>query len=479
MKLKGALVMVTAAGTALVGCQEVEEPKTVLTQQQWKEVEGHILSEAPDPEYELGINFGDKVELIGFDVDGPIRAGQKVTVTWYWKALAEMKKDWRVFVHLDSKAKPIRQNLDHHPVEGLYRTSRWKKGQIIEDIHTVRMRKDYPAGEAVPHIGLYSGKGVAGRLPIKGEAEKTKDRRVVGPTLTVEGGAGQKAQKKNKKANPTNTPRYAVRKLQEVEPTIDGELDEDVWAELPPARLQPFGKGQRYQTWAKLFATDEALYVGAYLQDEHIWGDLDERDADTWTQEVLELFIDPEGDGKDYVELQITPKNTIFDARFAQRLGQGEGSRRAQIDAAKAWNMKGLESAVSVQGTLNDDSDEDRAWTVELKLPFAALPHKKDGAPAPGQSWAFNLYRFDRPAPKKSFAYAWSTAPRGDFHQVDKFGQLRFVPTIEGRLKRDLSRRAVAPEGADIKIDPKLRERLELRDEIKRGRVPTPEGGGE
>jgi len=170
---------------------------------------------------------------------------------------------------------------------------------------------------------------------------------------------------------------------------------------------------------------------------------------------VLEFFLDPDGDGKDYLELQITPRNVVFDARFAQRLGTGDTPREAQIAAAKAWNLEGLETAVHVEGTLGNPSDEDQFWSVEMKLPLAKLPGLEGKAPQTNDTWALNFYRFDRPKEGVTWAYAWSTGPRGDFHQVDKFGEAKIAS------KLDVRRPVVTPEmiqqmrrNIDLKVRP-------------------------
>jgi hypothetical protein len=406
----------------LVGCQEVDQPKTTLTQKQWQEVKGHLLEEKPDPEYPIGANFGDKIELIGFDVTKPLEAGKKATFTWYWKALDDIEDNWRVFVHFDSSKKAYRQNLDHHPLDGLYQTSRWKKGQIIEDVQEVTIKGDYPAGQAVAYIGFYKGNQ---RLPIKNDVKKTNDRRVIAPPLTIKN-TNEKATSKAK-ALPT----HRVPKVDDAGETltVDGKLDEKAWTTSKPIQLDAFGAAPDLKSRVFVLRGKEHLYIGAHLPDENVWSELEERDSNTWNEEVFEVYVDKGRDGKDYFEFQINPLGTIFDAHFEERLGRGKGSRNEQIDRAKKFNIEGLESAVHVDGTTNENSDKDKFWSVELKIPYAAIPGV-DKAPADGESWAANFYRYDRPAgpdnKKRTFAYAWSKPNGGSFHQVERFGSLEF-----------------------------------------------------
>jgi hypothetical protein len=435
-----------------VSCQEVEQPTTVLTQEQWNEVKSNILEEAPTPKYKVGARFDDKIELVGFDVSEPIEAGKPATFTWYWKVLDEVDKNWKIFVHFDSTVKPLRQNLDHVPIDGMYPTSRWKKGQVIKDVQTVTMRNDMPAGPAVPYIGFWRG---TDRMKVTNDVKITSEAqpRVVGPTLTIKsGGAAAEPAAKAKKE-------YALRKLAAedvADMTLDGRMQEAAWKKAPLLRLLPFPGAPELPTTVRAFITDTDLWIGARMADERVWGERKERDAETWKEEVLEVFIDVDGDGNDYLEFQITPLGTVFDANFKKRLGRGEGSREDQIAAAKAFNIEGLETAVHVDGTLNKDDDKDRAWMAEAKIPLASIPGIAEGGPKAGDTWAVNVYRFDRPADGKTFAYAWSTEPRGDFHQVDKFGQWRVSPTIP--LKRPVITREVM-EQIKKNVDLKVRNR--------------------
>ncbi|MEM1348264.1 MAG: carbohydrate-binding family 9-like protein [Myxococcota bacterium] len=405
-------------------CQSVEEPTTVLTQQQWRQVQENILDEEPTPRYKTRAVFADKLELIGFDVSEPVTSGEEVTFTWYWRCKQSVQKNWQIFVHFDSEVRPFRQNLDHHAIDGLYQTSRWQPGQIIRDVQKVTLRADYPFGQARPYIGFFRG---TERMPITNDAPKTDDGRLRGPVVNISR-ADDAAPSRGAVGEPgPRSPRYVSRQIPGAAFAIDGKLDEPAWSSAKSMRLAGFSRDANKLTEVRITHTDEALYIGAFLADDHIWGTFTERDADTWTQEVLEVFLDVDGDGADYLEVQVTPRNVIFDANFPQRLGtEGLGSRAEQIDAARAWNMEGLETAVVVQGSVNDNSDTDTSWTLELKLPYASIPGAA-GKPQPGDSWALNIYRFDRPDEERGVGYAWTTAVRGDFHQVDKFGRLAFA----------------------------------------------------
>ncbi len=200
-------LFVLASWGMLGSCQEVDQPSTTLTQEQWSQVKKNILEDKPETDFGGGAVFGDRIKLIGFDVETRqdesgepyLVPGQKTKFTWYWKALENIDKDWKVFVHFDSDNQNVdpakrRQNLGHSPMDGLYPTSRWKQGKIIKDVQEVTIRSDYPTGTSTPHIGFYRGKT---RLSITNKQEDkirtTDDRRFIGAAIEVKPSDGSEA----------------------------------------------------------------------------------------------------------------------------------------------------------------------------------------------------------------------------------------------------------------------------------------------
>src|SRR5262245_39064809 len=79
---------------------------------------------------------------------------------------------------------------------------------------------------------------------------------------------------------------------------IDGRLDEASW--LAAAWTQEFvdieGNGRpkpRFRTRAKMLWDDDYFYVGAELEEPHVWGALTNHDAVIFHDNDFEVFIDP------------------------------------------------------------------------------------------------------------------------------------------------------------------------------------------
>lgn len=201
---------------------------------------------------------------------------------------------------------------------------------------------------------------------------------------------------------------------------VDGVLDEAAWqgAEMVQLVLADSGAPPRQPTSARLLWNDDYLYAAFQCQDDDIWGITTERDRDIYNQEVVELFVDADGDGHGYVEIEVSPLNAVLDLFMLWR----DDRQRGLWD----WDSAGLLTAVVVDGDPTRRGTPDRAWTVEMAVPmsdFMTAPHLP---PRVGDRWRMNLYRIDRGAGGDEYS-AWSAPGRNNFHTPARFGILEFV----------------------------------------------------
>ncbi|HTJ83169.1 MAG TPA: carbohydrate-binding family 9-like protein [Polyangiaceae bacterium] len=226
-------------------------------------------------------------------------------------------------------------------------------------------------------------------------------------------------------------PRLVVRPLGDGETiTIDGVLDEPAWkrAELAgpfvnvstgkPDPSLP-GHGTARLTWDGRF-----LYVAFTVSEANIVGGFppDAIDAHLWEKDTIEVMVDPDGDGdnRDYYEIQVSPQNLVFDSRFDDyNLPRGGD---AGPFGHQDWSA-GLTSAVKLDGTIDDASDRDRGYTVELEIPWRAFIKARRAPPEPGDEWRMNFY-----AMKDNGGASWSPIlGQGNFHKASRFGRVTFA----------------------------------------------------
>jgi hypothetical protein len=184
--------------------------------------------------------------------------------------------------------------------------------------------------------------------------------------------------------------------------TIDGRLNEPAWKTTPWTDLFVDIEGNlkpapRFQTRAKLLWDSLYLYVGAELQEPDIWATLTQRDAVIYHDNDFEVFIDPDMDTHQYYELELNALNTVWDLLLIKPYRDGG-------PAVNAWDIQGLKSAVSINGTLNHPGDIDSGWCVEIAFPWSVLsecahrPTPPNGKSiSPGLNGMQNLRATDTP----------------------------------------------------------------------------------
>lgn len=246
-------------------------------------------------------------------------------------------------------------------------------------------------------------------------------------------------------------------------PRLDGVLDGE-W-ELAPwtdAFVDIANDARpRFGTRAKMLWDDHALYIGAALEEPHVSGTLTKRDSVIFHDNDFEVFLDPDGDHADYLELEVNALGTPWDLRLAYPYRAG-GSELP-------YTIEGLRVGVHVLGTLNDPSDVDLGWSVALAWPWESLRAWTKGhcPPEAGEVWKVNFsrveWRYDAvdgryvklPGPEDN----WVWSPQGvvDMHRPWMWGRLQF-----------------ADGPADLRDDPDWPDRMALVEawENRGGRVP-------
>ncbi|MEX0748084.1 MAG: sugar-binding protein, partial [Rhodothermales bacterium] len=237
------------------------------------------------------------------------------------------------------------------------------------------------------------------------------------------------------------SPQYVVyRTLGTV--TIDGRLDEPDWNAA--AWTSEFvdiegGDAPRLRTMAKVLWDDQALYVAAWLEEPDVWATLTQRDAAIYQDNAFEVFVDPDGDTHNYYEIEINALETVWDLILIRPFRDGGPS-------LSAWDIKGLQARVHVDGTLNNHADTDNGWTVEMALPWAVLREAAPGRRPPRnrEQWRLNFARsqwsadvvdddYRKAVGKPADWWVWSPQGAVDMHRPERFGYVQFTDEEVGR----------------------------------------------
>lgn len=210
-------------------------------------------------------------------------------------------------------------------------------------------------------------------------------------------------------------------------PTLDGRLDDAVWAQA--AVLGPFvdtGAGgddrdSRVAGYAKLGWDDAKLYLAVFVRDDSPVAPFERGDVDPhlWEKSsAIELMLQPgdPGDNRDYYEIQIDTKGAIFDTHWDDYNVPITGTDAAKVFGHQEWSCQAERAAYVESG---------RYYAIEAAIPWSALV--KGRTPIPprsGDVWRMNFYSF---RDSQGVALGWSPIKReGNFHKSSRFGRVKF-----------------------------------------------------
>lgn len=248
---------------------------------------------------------------------------------------------------------------------------------------------------------------------------------------------------------------------------LDGDLSKESWQKAPRSKRfvdLVHGTPAIHDTRVAVLWDAGNLYVGFWVEEPFIEATLTERDSLVWTNNDVEVFIAGENA---YYEFEVNVHNTIYEALFVwedayQCAGFGRLPEFARdAPGVRAWNgvgytahprgmrigffewdLPGLQSAVRIDGTLNDNTDRDRGWTVEMAFPWAGLAPLLLGVartlpPRDGDVWRMSFSRFNtyKEAPPAQDSGGWTLSPHGvwDSHIPECFPYIHFSSEFVAR----------------------------------------------
>ncbi len=227
---------------------------------------------------------------------------------------------------------------------------------------------------------------------------------------------------------------------------IDGLLDEQAWSKAPFTDTFVDIEGDKrplpyHDTQVKMLWDDDYLYIAAVLNEDHLMANLHQKDTIVYYDNDFEVFIDPDGDGHNYYEIETNAINTIFDL-FLQKPYRDGGA------VIFHWDCEDMKIKSHIQGTLNNPNDKDTLWTVEMAIPQKALRFEFNNPMKAGNYWRINFSRvqwdhefkngrYERIKDEKGnykpeYNWVWSEQGLISMHMPERWGYLYFSPSIVG-----------------------------------------------
>lgn len=238
-----------------------------------------------------------------------------------------------------------------------------------------------------------------------------------------------------KQVTPKNYIAYKTSK----EIVIDGDESDKAWEKA--SWTTPFVdiegvETPKYKTQVKMLWDDNYYYILAKMEEPHVWANLKQRDTIIFYNNDFEVFIDPDNDTHNYYELEINALNTAWDLFINKPY-------REKNTVLNDWNIDGLKSAVKVNGTLNNPSDVDKGWTLEIAIPWSVYKTSYfDNIVPKDKFWKVNFSRvnwqhdivngkYERKKDKEGKflpEYNWVWSPMGviNMHEPEKWAYVYF-----------------------------------------------------
>jgi len=219
---------------------------------------------------------------------------------------------------------------------------------------------------------------------------------------------------------------------------IDGLMDQREWHSAAWTKDFEDIEGSkkprpRFRTRAKMLWDDEYFYVAAEMEEPHLWATYDRHDMVIFHEHDFEVFLDPDGDGLHYFEFEMNALNTGWDLYLAKPYKDGG-------KADDGWEIPGLKTAVHLKGTLNNPTDKDQGWTLEIAIPWKSLNRGPRPAIAPKseEEWRVNFSRVEwildavegkhkKRKGLKEDNWVWSPQGVINMHVPEKWGKVKFV----------------------------------------------------
>ena len=241
---------------------------------------------------------------------------------------------------------------------------------------------------------------------------------------------------------------------------IDGKDDERDWSKAPWTQaftdIETGGQiNPEQEAKCKMLWDNDFLYLFVKFREHDLWASIKNHDAPVFQDNAFEMFIAPGEETYNYFEFQVNAYGTVWDL-FMPRPYRNGGS------GLSTWDIKGLQKAVYLDGTLNNPADTDRSWSIELAVPFSSVRMNGGRNPSTGTIWRMNFSRVQWELDTLNGAYfrrkdktmgkllaehysVWSPQGIVNLHYPERWGYVLFSNTLS-------TKSFLSPEDEQLKL---------------------------
>lgn len=212
--------------------------------------------------------------------------------------------------------------------------------------------------------------------------------------------------------------------------TVDGKMEEAAWHTTEARSLNHFYRVEKQdddqKTLFRMLWDDTHLYLFYEMEDKYLTARETARDGEPYFDDCAEIFFIPVPDSLDtHFGYELNLYKASNDFIYFNNYYGGEDVVYKEFDPD-------FEVEVTYSGTLNDNSDSDRGWTMELAIPLANFGTLGRMVPvASGNQWAILAVRQDRNDVEGNRRATSTLFPIYDIsknvHQANRFGLVMFT----------------------------------------------------
>ena len=215
--------------------------------------------------------------------------------------------------------------------------------------------------------------------------------------------------------------------------TLDGKLDEQAWQKAPEHTgfENPLGQANRapipeeVQTHFRVLYDDAHLYCGIRCNEPKmdeltLEAARHQHDAAMWSDDDVEIFLDPVGDRLEYYQFATNAEGTQADLYMIER------GNTARANWSSEWRAEVFHGP--------------DYWSVEVAIPFAAF-HMRPSTRW-SDTWGFSISRTRTPEPR----YYSQFSPARGYHDVVNYGTL-------GPIELDRARYTIAAGDPSFRLE--------------------------
>lgn len=148
--------------------------------------------------------------------------------------------------------------------------------------------------------------------------------------------------------------------------TIDGDLSDWKTPFSGPFVIHNSGEKATQNTLVSLSWNEENLYIAYRSADSKIIGKAQNKDSQIFsTDDLVEIFIDPDGDGQNYIEIGVNTYSSNYDMLL-----------KCISKICGGWNTT---MSFDISGLETESKITAEGFDTEIKIPFSSLETIKNG----------------------------------------------------------------------------------------------------